>query len=128
MQRPDRRVWILDGDGAVLMHLGGMAVIGANCPDNLIHIVINNEAHETVGGQPTPVKNADLVGVAKSLGYPNAVSVSNLIDLRNELKRAKENKELSFIEVKCAIGSRSDLGRPTIKAIDNKINFMNELV
>ena len=127
LQKTDRKVWILDGDGALLMHLGGMALIGANAPENLVHIVINNGAHETVGGQPTAIKKADLVGLAKSLGYQAAVCVSSGEELKKELKIAKESDKLCFIEVKSAIGSRKDLGRPTIKAIDNKINFMNEL-
>lgn len=127
LQRKDKKVWILDGDGALLMHLGGMALIGANAPENLVHIVINNEAHETVGGQPTAIKKVNLVDLAKSLGYPETVCVNNIEKLKKALENAKESKKLSFIEVKSAIGSRKDLGRPTIKAVDNKTNFMNEL-
>ena len=67
----------MDGDGAVLMHMGSMAVIGANKPKNLIHVVINNGAHETVGGMQTVAASFDLVAVAKACGYPNAVSVDN---------------------------------------------------
>ena len=65
--------------------------------------------------------------MAKSLGYPEAVCVNNIEKLKKALENAKESKKLSFIEVKSAIGSRKDLGRPTIKAVDNKTNFMNEL-
>lgn len=127
IQRNDKKIWMIDGDGAMLMHLGGMALIGANAPKNLIHIVINNEAHETVGGQPTAIKKVDLVGLAKSFGYPQAICVSDIEELRIALNMAKDSEKLSFIEVKSAIGSRKDLGRPTIKAVDNKIHFMNEL-
>ena len=124
INKPLTRVWCVDGDGAVLMHMGSMAVIGANKPKNLIHIVINNGAHETVGGMPTVAGNVDLVGIAKACGYPNAVCVENFEKLDQELEVAKGRKELSFIEVKCSIGAREDLGRPTTTALENKQNFM----
>ena len=102
-----------------------MAVIGANKPSNLVHVVINNSAHETVGGMPTVAGNMDVVAIAKACGYPNAVSVDNFDDLDKELENAKARKELSLIEVKCSIGARDDLGRPTTTALENKQNFMD---
>ena len=123
----DRKIWCIDGDGAVLMHMGAMAVIGANKPHNLIHIVINNGAHETVGGMPTVAGSIDLVAIAKACGYPNAVSCSTFEDLDRELASATERDELSFIEVKSSIGARADLGRPTTSAIENKKAFMEYL-
>lgn len=127
LNKPEQRIWCLDGDGAVLMHMGSMAVLGANKPKNLIHVVINNCAHETVGGMPTVAGSIDLVGVAKACGYPNAIRVENFDDLDKELEAAKERKELSLIEVACSIGAREDLGRPTTTALDNKQNFMKYL-
>lgn len=127
LNKPDQKIWCIDGDGAVLMHMGSMAVIGENNPDNLIHIVINNGAHETVGGMPTVAGHIDLVTIAKACGYPNAVCVDNFDALDSELKAAKERDELSLIEVKCSIGARSDLGRPTTTALENKQNFMEYL-
>ncbi|MBP5295131.1 MAG: phosphonopyruvate decarboxylase, partial [Lachnospiraceae bacterium] len=127
IQKPSQRIWCIDGDGAVLMHMGAMAVIGANKPENLIHIVINNGAHETVGGMPTVAGGIDLVAAAKACGYPNAVSVDTFEALDRELEAAKARKELSLIEVKCSIGAREDLGRPTTTALENKQNFMNYL-
>lgn len=106
------------------MHMGAMALVGANSPDNLVHVVINNGAHETVGGMPTVASGIDLVGVARSCGYPYAVSVSSFEELDKELALAKDRKALSFIEVKCSIGAREDLGRPTTTALENKQNFM----
>ncbi len=125
--KPDTRIWCVDGDGAVLMHMGAMAVIGANKPKNLVHIVINNGAHETVGGMPTVASNIDLVGIAKACGYPNAVSVETFDTLDKELENARNRDELSLIEVKCGIGARKDLGRPTTTALENKQNFMKFL-
>ena len=127
INKPDRRVWCVDGDGAVLMHMGSMAVMGANKPKNLIHVVINNAAHETVGGMPTVAGQIDLVAVAKACGYPNAVCVDTFEDLDRELEAAKGRNELSLIEVKCSIGARDDLGRSTTTALENKQNFMKFL-
>ncbi len=127
INKPELRVWCIDGDGAALMHMGAMAVIGANKPRNLIHVVINNGAHETVGGMPTVAGQIDLIGIAKACGYPNAVSVDNFDALDNELNAAKSRNEMSFIEVKCSIGAREDLGRPTTSALENKQNFMDYL-
>lgn len=127
LNKPALRVWCIDGDGAVLMHMGAMALVGQNKPKNLIHIIINNGAHETVGGMPTVAGNIDLVAIAKACGYPNAVSVDTFEELDKALNQAKYREELSLIEVKCAIGARADLGRPTTTALENKQNFMNYL-
>lgn len=127
LNKPNARIWCVDGDGAVLMHMGSMAVLGANKPKNLIHVVINNGAHETVGGMPTVAGSIDLVAIAKACGYPYAVSVDSFAELDNELKGAKTRECLSFIEVKCSIGARENLGRPTTTALENKVNFMEYL-
>ena len=127
INKPDTRIWCVDGDGAVLMHMGSMAVLGSNKPKNLIHVIINNGAHETVGGMPTVASSINLVGIAKACGYPYAVSVDSFEALDAELKAAKGRGELSLIEVKCSIGAREDLGRPTTTALENKHNFMEYL-
>ena len=127
INKPEAKVWCIDGDGAVLMHMGSMAVMGANKQKNIVHIVINNGAHETVGGMPTVAADIDVVAIAKACGYPNAVAVDNFDDLDLELEKAKNRDELSLIEVKCSIGARADLGRPTTTAIENKENFMDYL-
>ena len=127
INKPDTKIWCIDGDGAVLMHMGAMAVLGANAPENLVHIVINNGAHETVGGMPTVARELDFVGIAKACGYSYAVSASDFETLDKELLAAKERKQLSFIEAKCSLGAREDLGRPTTTAQENKANIMNYL-
>lgn len=125
LNKPDRKIWCIDGDGAVLMHMGAMAVIGANCPRNFVHIVINNEAHETVGGMPTVSGNVDFVKIAQGCGYEYAVCAENFIELDEALQEAKKQQKLSFIEVKSNIGSRPDLGRPTTTPIQNKESFIS---
>ncbi|MBQ3428584.1 MAG: phosphonopyruvate decarboxylase [Mogibacterium sp.] len=128
MQRPDKKVWIIDGDGSMLMHMGSMALIGAYLPKNIVHIVINNSAHESVGGQPTVAGHMDIAKVAEGCAYPNVISVDTLENLDAALEAAKRKDELTFIEVKSAIGARDDLGRPTTSAKENKESFMKELM
>ncbi len=127
LQKPDTRIWCIDGDGAALMHMGAMAVIGSQCPPNLVHIVINNEAHETVGGMPTAASAIDFTMIARGCGYPTAVSADTCEALDAQLSAIKAGNALAFLEVKCAIGSRADLGRPTISTRENKSAFMEYL-
>lgn len=127
INKPNQRIWCIDGDGAVLMHMGSMAVIGANKPNNMIHIIINNGAHESVGGMPTVAEHMDFTAIAKACGYPNAVCVDDFEALDKELKAAKNKNELSLVEVKCSIDSRNDLGRPKTPPLENKKNFMEYL-
>ena len=127
INKPDTKIWCVDGDGALLMHMGSMAVLGSYRPANMVHVVINNGAHETVGGMPTVASDMDMVAAAKACGYPNAVSVDSFESLDQALVNAKAAKELTFIEVKCSIGAREDLGRPTTTALENKEGFMSYL-
>jgi len=127
IQKPNQRVWCLDGDGAALMHMGAMAIIGANKPANLVHIVLNNEAHESVGGMPTAAGSLDLPAIARACGYPSAMSADTPEELDRVLSAAKTSKQLTFIEVKCALGARADLGRPTTTPQENKTEFMAAL-
>lgn len=127
IQKDKSKVWCIDGDGAALMHLGAMALVGANAPHNMVHVVINNGAHETVGGMPTVASKVDMVKIAEGCGYKRAARAESFEELDRLLKEARERDELSLIEVTCAIGSRDDLGRPTITARKNIENFMEFL-
>lgn len=127
INRPNTKVWCVDGDGAALMHMGAMAVIGESSPKNMIHVIINNGAHETVGGMPTVASKIDFVGIAKACGYPNAISVDDFEALDKALTAAKKREMLSLIEVKCSIGARENLGRPTSTTLENKQKFMEYL-
>lgn len=127
LQKKSVKIWCIDGDGAVLMHMGALALIGSQRPENLVHIVINNESHESVGGMPTIAKNISLTGIARECGYPYAVSVDSFEQLDAELQNAKERNALTFLEIKCAIGARSDLGRPTISTLESRKIFMQYL-
>lgn len=121
------RVWCIDGDGAAIMHMGAMSVIGAQSPANLVHIVINNQAHESVGGMPTSAGKTDLPAVASACGYQAVYSVSGAEELDDVLSKAKQDGGLTFIEVRTAIGARADLGRPSTTPEENKLAFMAHL-
>ena len=125
--KPNTKIWCIDGDGACLMHMGSMGIIGATAPKNYVHILINNGSHESVGGMPTVALQMDFVQIAKACGYKSAVSVDNFEELDKVLIEAKNKNELSFIEIKCSIGARDNLGRPTTTALDNKKGFMEYL-
>lgn len=124
LSKPQKRVWCIDGDGAVIMHMGSMAVIGGANPQNLIHIVINNNAHETVGGMPTAAKGIDICKIALACGYQYAQRAETEDELTTLLETAVSRQGLQLIEVMTAIGSRADLGRPTITPGDSKNKFM----
>ena len=128
LQKPQRRIFCLDGDGAVLMHMGAMAVIGSVHPRNFVHIVINNGAHETVGGMPTAAGSISLCQIALGCGYAQATLVRTEAELEQALLEArKEVPGPILIEVECAIGARADLGRPTTTPQENKLAFMAHL-
>ena len=123
-EKPDRRVWCLDGDGAAVMHLGAMAVLAKRAPANMIHVIINNGAHETVGGMPVAQGVMRFAPVAKSMGYAEAYQAETLTELNEALTSAQCRPELSLIEMMCGLGARADLGRPTTTPIENRDAFM----
>ena len=131
MEKPDRRVWCFDGDGATIMHMGSMAIVASKQPGNYFHVVFNNGAHDSVGGQPTVGLNIDLPAVAKAVGYKHVVSVDNKEDLEKELSTLSSHLSTSggpiLLEVRVKKGNRKDLGRPTTTPIENKEALMQFL-
>jgi len=127
LAQPERRVWCFDGDGAAIMHMGSMAIVANKAPKNYIHVVFNNGAHDSVGGQPTVGLKIDLPAVAKAVGYKAAYSVDNKADLDAILGRAGSLDSPALIEVKVKKGNRKDLGRPTTTPVQNKEALMNFL-
>jgi len=127
LHRPNHRVIVLDGDGAALMHMGAMATIGAAAPPNLTHILLNNEAHESVGGAPTAANTVLFPSIAVSLGYHVIKAAETAEELTRALTELKTANALTFLEVRTSIGSRSDLGRPTTTPIQNKEALMRTL-
>ena len=131
MAKDDRKVWCFDGDGATIMHMGSMAIVANKAPNNYVHVVFNNGAHDSVGGQPTVGLKIDLPAVAKAVGYKAAISVSSKEELEKELSTL--NSQLStlggpiLLEVQVKKGNRKDLGRPTTTPIQNKEALMEFL-
>jgi phosphonopyruvate decarboxylase len=125
LQKPQLQVTCLDGDGAALMHMGALAAIGTQKPHNYCHIVLNNGAHDSVGGQHTIAPFIDIPDVAKACGYKKIYQVKTKDELKNIL--AKKHEGLTFIEVKVKKGARKDLGRPKTTPVENKTAFMKYL-
>ena len=124
LEKPDRRIWCFDGDGAAIMHMGSMAIVASKAPKNYIHVVFNNGAHDSVGGQPTVGLSIDLPAVAKSVGYPHTFSVDKTGELDAVLDKVKILQGPTFVEVKVKKGNRKDLGRPTTTPVQNKEALM----
>ena len=122
--RKERKVYCIDGDGAVLMQMGCLAFVGTRKPENLVHICMNNDAHESVGGMPTGAVGTDYAKVAAACGYPNVYCTASMEELEKALEAAKTANVTTFIEIKVALSSRENLGRPKETAIENKNNFM----
>jgi phosphonopyruvate decarboxylase len=127
LSQPHRRVWCFDGDGATIMHMGSLAIVASKAPANYVHVVFNNGAHDSVGGQPTVGLRIDLPAVAKDVGYRNTFSVDCKDALLQALDKAKSLQGPILIEVKVKKGNRKDLGRPTTTPIQNKESLMNFL-
>lgn len=126
-QKPERNIWCLDGDGAMLMHTGALALIGACKPKNFRHILLNNNAHESVGGLPTVSTSVDFPALARACGYKATFKVQDEESLQQVLINLKNDKGPVLIEIDVSNTSRNDLGRPKTSPIQNKLEFMNYL-
>ena len=131
LEKKDRKVWCFDGDGATIMHMGSMAIVASKAPKDYVHVIFNNGAHDSVGGQPTVGLNIDLPAIAKAVGYKTAMSVDNKEDLNKALASITNNlspiSSPIFLEVRVKKGNRKDLGRPTTTPVQNKEALMNFL-
>ena len=127
MQKKDRQVYCIDGDGASIMQMGGMATIGTRAPANMIHFVLNNGAHDSVGGQPTVGRQIDLCAIAAGCGYENVLKVETPEELDAALNDSESKSKLTFVEVLVTKGARKDLGRPKSTPKENKIALMSFL-
>jgi phosphonopyruvate decarboxylase len=130
LQKPNRRVIVFDGDGALLMHMGGLAIIGDYNPKNLVHIVLNNGAHDSVGGQPTVGQKIDVEAIAKAVGYADVILVDNQMSLMAAMNHVNNAviDGVSLININVRKGNRKDLGRPTTTPQQNKEALMKELL
>ena len=127
LARPERRVFCLDGDGAVIMQMGGLAIIGTQAPPNFRHIVINNGAHDSVGGQPTAGFALDLPQLARACGYRWAQTASTRAEIENALTALTSAEGPALLELRVNKGARANLGRPTVTPAANKRELMAHL-
>lgn len=129
LQKPERKVYCFDGDGASLMHMGNMAITASMNCKNYVHVVFNNGAHDSVGGQPTVGLKIDLCGVAKAVGYKATYSVDTMDQLDAILAVIKNTEGPVLLQVCVKKGNRKDLGRPTTTPVHNKealMEFLNK--
>ena len=123
LAQPDRIVLCLDGDGATIMHMGSLAIIGSRRPPNLKHVIINNGCHDSVGGQPTVGFEIDLPRIALANGYPIALRADKTKNLKNQISAILSNQQLSLLEIRVRKGARLNLGRPKATVLENKRSF-----
>jgi phosphonopyruvate decarboxylase len=124
LQKPNKKIFVFDGDGALLMSAGALSTIGYYQPKNFVHIVFDNESYDSTGGQPTTSVSSDLVKMALANGYKAAKKIQSKKELEAAVKEFKKIKGPEMIIVKIRKGSRNDLGRPTISPQENLKNFM----
>lgn len=127
LARPEQKVTCLDGDGALLMHLGAAAIIGQSKAANLLHVVLNNAAHESVGGQQTVAGAIDIQSMALALGYRNYYQASSASELEDVWHQCAATTGPNMLEIRIACGSRADLARPKSTPEQNKLAFMEHL-
>ena len=127
-KRPEEKIICIDGDGAALMHMGALAFISSQSPENFVHIIINNQSHESVGAMPTGCQKVNFSELAKNVGYSWTICVSTLEELTKVLHNIDEQKGPILVEVLVSLDSRADLGRPRESARENKEAFMEYIL
>jgi phosphonopyruvate decarboxylase len=124
LQKPDRQVFCFDGDGAMLMHMGSLAINASMQCNNFKHIIFNNGAHDSVGGQPTVGYQIDILAIAKAVGYSKVLQASTESEIKNNIKQLRDFNGMALLEIKVKKGFRKNLGRPTKSPLENKKALM----
>ena len=124
----NKRVICLDGDGAAIMHMGSMAIVGQASSANLLHVILNNGRHDSVGGQPTCGLEINFTTIAEGCGYQLVRSANDETELINALDAMSDLEGPLLVDVRIGAGHRKDLGRPEISPQDQKRNFMRHLL
>jgi phosphonopyruvate decarboxylase len=123
LARPNRQIFCLDGDGAMLMHMGGVAIVGAAEVSNFKHVIFNNGVHDSVGGMPTAGLSVSFTGIVKACGYTEAWRVERQEDLAERIVKLRVASGPALLEIMVKTGARSDLGRPKSSPVENKTAF-----
>ena len=124
MGQPGRKVWCLDGDGAILMHMGALAIVARHAPENFLHVVLNNGVHDSVGGQPSVGLEIDIPAIALACGYRSVATVGDEDDLAAALKTLADSPGPCMLHVGLAPGARGDLGRPRTTTAERRERLM----
>jgi phosphonopyruvate decarboxylase len=124
LNKKNKKVWVFDGDGAILMQMGALATTGHYCPENFYHIIFDNQAHDSTGGQPTCSDTVDFGKVAEACNYRSIQVVNDLDCLSKSIKELKEKKGPSMLVINVKKGARKDLGRPSLSPKEHKERFM----
>ena len=127
LSKPMRNVYCLDGDGATIMHMGSLTITGQKASKNFKHIIFNNGAHDSVGGQPTAGFDIDIPTIAKASGYKMTLSAETKEEIGEKIQQLKSAEGPALLEIRVNKGARKDLGRPTTTPIENKESFMKFL-
>ena len=125
---PSKQIICFDGDGAMIMHLGGLALIGPRAPSNLTHILLNNGVHDSVGAQPTAGFKIDLQQIARACGYPKVDSCDTVEQLKPLIEEHLACGTLSFLEIRIRPGSSDKLPRPPQDFAKQRLQFMENLL
>lgn len=126
-EKPEKKVICIDGDGALLMHMGALAFIASHAPANYVHIVLNNQAHESVGAMPTDCGQTDFAALARAAGYAHAERISDEAGLARVQEGLTQGKGPIFYEIMVSLDSRADLSRPAETAKENRDGFMGAI-
>jgi phosphonopyruvate decarboxylase len=127
LAKPNRQVYCFDGDGALIMHLGALGIIGIKSPENFKHIVFNNGSHDSVGGQPTVGFQIDILKIAKASGFKEVWRAESREGIKEKISLLKQTSGPALLEIRVNKGARKDLGRPIKTPIENKKEFMRNL-
>ena len=127
LKSPAQPVVVIDGDGAALMKLGALATIGYCQPASLLHIILDNEAHDSTGGQATASSVVNFAQIAAAANYRNALQITARDQLESAIRDLRLKPGPSLLHVKIRQGSPKNLGRPTVKPHEVKERFMNFL-
>ena len=124
LQKPNKQVFVFDGDGAVIMQMGVLATIGHYKAKNLYHIIFDNASYDSTGGQPTTSTTVEFEKIALACGYKTARTIETKVDLEMSVKEMRFSEGPQMLIIKVNKGARKDLGRPTTTPIENKESFM----
>ena len=127
LEQPERPVYCFDGDGATIMHMGSLGIVGDMQPKNYTHVVFNNGAHDSVGGQPTVGLEINLPQIGAAMGYKTVLNATNESELNAALSQLDDCVKPALLQICVRKGNRKDLGRPTTTPQENKNALMAEL-